>query len=207
MDVKSFVNWRRISAIALAAVLAGAASGCSSTVREGRSPAYLIIESLEAASGFEDNEFSMELSSDVVTEGAAFEDLGRARFRLGLRDIGAPGSPTEPTPNNFITVTRYRVKYIRSDGRNVEGVDVPYTFDGAGTATVGPSASTDLVFVLVRAQAKRESPLRELVGGGDARMISTLAEVTFYGRDQVGNEVEAKGLISVNFGDWADPEN
>ncbi|HEY8535216.1 MAG TPA: hypothetical protein VIL25_02170 [Vicinamibacterales bacterium] len=206
MGVKTLVKWRRAVAIALAAALAGAASGCSSTVREGRSPAYLIIEAIEAASGHEDGEFSMELSSDVVTKGTPFEDLGRARFRLGLRDIGAPGSPTEPTSNNFITITRYRVRYIRSDGRNVEGVDVPYTFDGAGTVTVGPSNSTDFVFVLVRAQAKRESPLRELVGGGDAQMISTVAEVTFYGRDQVGNEVEAKGLISVNFGDWADPE-
>src|SRR5690606_28464254 len=181
MDVKTVVNWRRISAIALAAALAGAVSGCSSTVREGRSPAYLIIEALEAAPGFEENEFSSELSSDVQTEGSVYEDLGRVRFRLGLRDIGAPGSPTEPTSNNFITVTRYRVKYIRSDGRNVEGVDVPYTFDGAGTATVGVSNSTDLVFVLVRGQAKLESPLRELKNGGDAMMISTLAEVTFYG--------------------------
>ncbi len=206
MDVKTLVNWRRISAIALAAALAGVASGCSSTVREGRSPAYLIIEGLEAAPGFEDNEFSSELSSDVQTDGSVFEDLGRARFRLGLRDIGAPGNPTEPTSNNFITVTRYRVKYIRSDGRSVEGVDVPYTFDGAGTATVGLSNSTELVFVLVRGQAKLEAPLRELKNGGDALMISTLAEVTFYGRDQAGNEVEAKGAISVNFADWADPE-
>jgi hypothetical protein len=36
--------------------------------------------------------------------------------------------------------------------------------------------------------------------------IHTLAEVTFYGSDQAGNEVSVAGLISVNFGDFADPD-
>jgi hypothetical protein len=206
MNVMTLVNWRRIATLVLMAALGGGALGCSSTVRDGRSPSYLIIESLEASAGNEDDDFSGELSSDVSTEGSVFEDLGRVRFRLGMRDIGAPGSPTEPTSNNFITVNRYRVKFVRSDGRNVEGVDVPYSFDGAGTATVGVSNSTELVFVLVRAQAKWESPLRELREGGDPLMISTLAEITFYGQDQTGNDVEVMGRISVNFADWADPE-
>ena len=206
MNVMTLVNWRKIAALVLAAALGGSALGCSSTVRDGRSPAYLIVEALEASAGNEDDDFSGELSSDVSTGGSVFEDLGRARFRLGLRDIGAPGSPTEPTSNNFITINRYRVKFVRSDGRNVEGVDVPYAFDGAGTVTVGMSNSTEFVFVLVRAQSKWESPLRELAGGGDALMISTLAEITFYGQDQTGNDVEVVGRISVNFADWADPE-
>jgi len=37
-------------------------------------------------------------------------------------------------------------------------------------------------------------------------MISTIAEVTFYGRDQAGNEVTANASLSVNFADFADPE-
>jgi hypothetical protein len=45
-----------------------------------------------------------------------------------------------------------------------------------------------------------------LINGGNARFISTIAEITFYGRDQAGNEVTAVGMMNVNFGDWADPD-
>ena len=61
--------------------------------------------------------------------------------------------------------------------------------------------------MLVRVQAKLEAPLT----GADAarrrrRSISTLADVTFYGRDQAGREVSVTGTIGVNFADWADPK-
>jgi hypothetical protein len=81
---------------------------------------------------------------------------------------------------------------------------VPYSFDGAATGTIGADGSV-LTFVLVRAQAKLEAPLRALRGGGGAIVISTMAEVTFYGADQNGNTVSVTGTISVNFADWGDP--
>jgi hypothetical protein len=34
--------------------------------------------------------------------------------------------------------------------------------------------------------------------------LTTLAEVTFYGRDQVGNDVSVTGLIQINFGNFSD---
>ena len=49
------------------------------------------------------------------------------------------------------------MRYIRADGRNTPGVDVPYGFDGALTATV--SGSTTVGFELVRHIAKEEAPL------------------------------------------------
>jgi hypothetical protein len=60
--------------------------------------------------------------------------------------------------------------------------------------------------VLVRAQAKLEAPLKALAGGGGSIIISTIAQVTFYGRDQAGNDVSVTGQISVNFADWGDPQ-
>ena len=42
------------------------------------------------------------------------------------------------------------------------------------------------------------------LGGGV--VISTIADVTFFGRDQTGREVSVVGSISVNFADWADPD-
>jgi hypothetical protein len=83
-------------------------------------------------------------------------------------------------------------------------VDVPYAFDGGLTGTIG-AESTEIGFVLVRAQSKLEAPLAALATGG-AVVISTIAEVTFYGHDQVGNDVSVTGKISVNFANWADPE-
>ena len=61
------------------------------------------------------------------------------------------------------------------------------------------------MFALVRAQAKVEAPLKSLAGGGGAALISTIADVTFYGKDQTGNDVAVTGSISVNFADWGDP--
>ena len=196
---------RRTVGLGLLASVLAVAAGCSDTVREGRSPAYLIVQSLDAAPGADDGDFSNQLQSDVATKGSVFEDLGRATFRLGLRDIGPAGSPSAPTLNNFITVNRYVVSYRRTDGRKQEGVDVPYSFEGAGTVTVG-TADVAMTFVLVRAQAKLEPPLRNLVGGGQSGGIGTIADVTFYGRDQTGNDVSVTGSIAVQFADWADPD-
>jgi hypothetical protein len=194
----------RIAWIALASVVAAAAAGCGEQVREGRSPAYLMVTKMSAASGAEPDKDSDELSSDVVTNGGVIEDIGTAQFKLALKDIGQPGSPTSPTTNNYITVTRYHVAYRRSDGRNTPGVDVPFPFDGGGTVTVTDKDAA-MSFVIVRVQAKLEAPLKSLRQGGGAAAISTIADVTFYGRDQAGNEVTATGSISVNFADWADP--
>lgn len=196
---------RRFAALAAAPVLALGVAGCSDTVRQGRSASYLIIDQIQAASGADDTKFSGELSSDVITKGTVFEDLGEAQFELGLKDVGPSGATAAPTQNNFITITRYHVEYRRTDGRNTPGVDVPYAFDGAGTATITDSGGS-LTFVLVRVQAKAEPPLKSLQGQGGANVISTIADVTFYGKDQTGNDVAVKGSISVNFADWGDPE-
>ena len=56
-----------------AAGLALAGAGCSDTVREGRSPSYLIIDKIEATQGT-DTTLTGQLSSDVLTKGTVFED-------------------------------------------------------------------------------------------------------------------------------------
>lgn len=182
------------------------AAGCGELTRQGTASSYLTIESLEASSGANPTEFGGDLSSDVVTvvDGAptVFADVARVTFALQLKDPGPAGSPASPTPANAITVDRYRVQYVRSDGRNTQGVDVPYAFDGAFTVTVSDRASAG--FTLVRVQAKREPPLSGMATNGTR--LSTIAEVTFYGHDQTGREVITTGRIGVNFGNWGDPQ-
>jgi hypothetical protein len=186
------------------ATCAGGALGCSAKVREGRSPSYLVIDSVLAAPGAATT-FQNTLASDVVTKGIVYADAGQATITLALKDIGPATTPSAPSTNNFVTINRYHVSYRRSDGRNTPGVDVPYAFDGASTATVSDSPAT-FSFVLVRVQAKEEAPLKALVGQGGAFAISTIADVTFYGTDQTGNDVSVTGSISVNFADWGDPQ-
>ena len=208
-----FVRRAGLAALMGAALLGVA--GCGKVARTGQSPAFLIIDSIEGASGADPNNFGTVVASDVVTlvqvSGQAqrvptiFADPGRVQFRLALRNPGSPASPTSPSTLNEITITRYRVQYRRSDGRNVQGVDVPYGFDGAFTATVPAGGSLSAGFDLVRIQAKLEPPLSNLVNFGGQNVISTIAEVTFFGRDQVGNEVSVTGSISVNFSDFGDP--
>ena len=206
---------RRAGLAALIGAAALSVAGCGEMARTGQSPAYLIIEALEGASGADPNAFGTVLASDVVTlvdvpgqtqrVPTIFADLGRVRLRLALRNEGRPGAPNAPTTLNEITILRYRVQYRRSDGRNVPGVDVPYGFDGAFTATVPAGGSLSAGFDLVRIQAKLEPPLANLANFGGQNVISTIADVTFYGRDQAGNEVSASGSISVNFSDFGDP--
>ena len=86
----------------------------------------------------------------------------------------------------------------------MQGVDVPYAFDGAITATV-TNTPVQVTFTLVRIQAKEEAPLHALAGAGGAIAISTIADVTFYGRDQAGNDVSVTGSIGITFADWGDP--
>jgi hypothetical protein len=193
-------------------------AGCGDVVRSGRAPVVLVINRLEGASGADPAGLSSVLHSDVETlvdRGAGgaqapvptlFADVGQAELRLALKDPGPPGSAAAPTDNNAVTITRYRVSYRRTDGRNVPGVDLPYGFEGAATITIDGSGPAVMGLELVRVQAKQEPPLRNLRGGGGALAISAIADVTFYGRDIVGHEISAAGALSVVFADWADPQ-
>lgn len=196
-------------------LLAAAGAGCGD-VSQGRAPVQVVISALEGASGAQPDEFGGTLASDVLTlvertvDGeqvrvpTIFADNGRVTMRLVLRDPGTPGNAAAPSALNQVTFTRYRVRYRRTDGRNTEGVDVPYTFDSAATFTVPNDGSVEAAFLLVRTSAKEEAPLRNLVNSPD--FIATIAEVTFFGEDLAGNAVTVSGSIGITFGNWGDPE-
>ena len=193
---------------ALLGIFLLASISCGDMVRQGTGSSYLIITELEGANGATPDDFGGEIPSDVITidkdDGTAtiFGDPGRVTFQLGMKDPGPAGSPTNPTTNNAITVNRFRVRYIRADGRNVPGVDVPYPFDSALTVTVTDTASAG--FIIVRSQAKKEAPLAALAD--DFRVLSVIAEITFYGQDQTGREVSVTGNIGIHFANHGDPD-
>lgn len=204
----------RIGAAAM--LLAIGASGCGEYLREqGRAPAQVVVLRLQGARGSATGDLGVPLLSDVITNviqpapcsattpcPTVFNDVGSVEMSLVLKDPGQPGLPSTASPLNQVTFTRYRVTYRRADGRNTPGVDVPFGFDGALTFTVPAAGTVTSGFELVRNIAKNEAPLRAL--RAQTTTITTIAEVTFYGRDQVGNEVETSGSIQINFGDFGD---
>jgi hypothetical protein len=196
-------------------VLATLASGCGEVARQGRSPAQIVIQSLQGAPGATPTAFGNPLLSDVetiVTSPAPcaatnpcatfFNDLGQVTMSIVLKDPGNPGVTAAPSALNQVTITRYRVQYRRADGRNSPGVDVPLGIDSAVTFTVPSEGTVSAAFELVRNVAKREPPLLALRTNGN--IISTIADVFFYGRDQAGNDISASGSMTVNFGNFAD---
>jgi hypothetical protein len=201
-----------IGAIALAVL----ASGCGDLVRQGRAPVQLVINSLEAASGATPDEFGTTLLSDVQTlversignedvlVPTTFNDVGEVIMSLVLKDPGQSGIVATPSALNQVTITRYRVEYRRTDGRRTQGVDVPFAFDSAVTFTVPVEGTIEAGFEIVRHTAKQEAPLAALTRNPD--VIATIAEVTFYGHDQAGNDISVSGTIGINFGNFADPE-
>ena len=156
---------------------------------------YLVVNNIQATPGAS-AEASAFLQSDVEP---VFNDTVVAQ-------IGAVAKNPQvaTTDINSVTLTRYHVEYRRTDGRNTPGADLPYGFDGGLSVTISPGGTADAVLILVRNQAKLEPPLRNLRGLGGQIIISTIAEITFYGHDQNGNEVSVVGRIDVHFADYAD---
>jgi hypothetical protein len=199
--------------VAVAAIVATSVS-CGSVAR-GRGSSSLVIDSLNGIRGaVTPGTPAATLTSDVITNVTSpapctatapcptvFGDGGQAVMHIVMKDAGS-ANPTAPTEINNITLTRYRVVYTRTDGRNTAGVDVPHPFEGAITITVTAN-TTDVGFSLVRIQAKEESPLVLLRNGNT--FFTGLATVTFYGTDQAGNQVSAAGMIEINFGNFGDP--
>jgi hypothetical protein len=190
MQVK--MRMRTVIQSVLVLALASACASCGDVVRQGRSPSMLVVNSLAGAPGGGAATFAGTLLSNVAVP---LSDPGQVSLGIAMKDI-----TVAPTSNNQVTVTRYTVTYRRNDGKNTPGVDVPYPFDGAVTGTVTPAGTTLLTFELVRQAAKATGPLVQLVSSSN--IITTIADVTFYGTDQVGNDVSVTGSMVIEFGNF-----
>lgn len=178
---------------------------CNPLSDDTQSASMLIVENL-VGTDMDGNEANF-LQSDVIfqdpedpTKDTIYADSAAVTFRGRLLD---PASLTGPSHYNDITVTRYIVSYIRADGRNTEGVDVPYSFEGNLSVVVPIDSAKGATFVIVREVAKLESPLIGLQTWRDAGVIEATAKVDFYGQDQTGNTIKATGYLTVFFANYA----
>jgi len=128
-----------------------------------------------------------------------------------------PLNTTVPQVSEAVFLEQYRVRYFRTDGRDVEGVDVPFSFSGAMATVadigIGGGANTTVNLPLVRAQAKQEPPLRNLQtllngnttigsnGGVITPRVTMIAELTVFGRTVAREQVSDTRRATVDFVD------
>ncbi len=156
------------------------------------------------------------LLSDVSPD---FNDDAVVTVMLFRKHPSVDGS----TPLEDVRLHSYQVRYFRTDGHSVEGVDVPHRITGPLATTIlhAPDAegeaTAEVVVTLVRHQAKHEPPLVNLVGINRATtgslifpgigIITTVAEITIYGRQvTTGEPLSATGRVQVTFADFANEE-
>jgi len=144
-----------------------------------------------------------DLFSDVC-QGSPDLCVVRPDNALVSLSVQAENPYTDLSHFGDIVVDRYRVTYVRADGRNTPGVDAPHAFDGAINFRVPADAPpTGQPFMVVRPQAKLEAPLRNLAGGGGLIVLSVIARIEFYGRQVVTDEpVSARGSLNITFADF-----
>lgn len=142
------------------------------------------------------------LDSDVViSTGGVCPDIVPLRLENHFKN---PGVTNTGFRHDF-TVERYEIHYYRSDGRGVEGVDVPFSITGNLAQEVIEENAATLNLEVVRRQAKLEPPLLNLVTGGGAIIVTMFADITLHARTTTGNitnSVSARLQIDfANFGD------
>jgi hypothetical protein len=144
-----------------------------------------------------------QLDSDVnISTGAVCPDIVPLRLENHFKNPGV----TSTGFRHDIVVQRYEVHYIRSDGRNVEGVDVPYSITGNVNQLVPEESSATLNLEVVRRQAKLEPPLLELSApGGGALLITAFADITLHAVTTTGDVMSpVTGRLQIDFAEYDD---
>ena len=179
-------------------VLAGSLTACSANYTTNNTSTVLLL--IAAVNG------GSPLASDVLKDGAVVADSTTLAVAVRFKN---PNIATVPQIPSAVLIERYEVKYRRSDGRGVEGQDVPFSISGNVTAgfDVKTSGTDPLNIEVVRAQAKLEPPLRNLrsVTGtslGGALVLSMFADITIHGRTVSGQSVSATGTLQIDFADY-----
>ena len=186
------------STIAKAALLLGAAgfSACSAGyTTDNASSVLLIIASINGGAA---------LKSDVLKATGVFNDSADLAIAVRFKN---PNITTVPQIPSAVILERYEIKYRRSDGRGVEGQDVPFSISGNLTAAfdVKTSGTDSISLEVVRVQAKLEPPLRNLSSGtGGGLVVTMFADITLHGRTISGQTVTANGSLQIDFANWAD---
>jgi len=185
----------RGGALSLGAVVAVAAAlamaGCSADyVENNEGPVLLLITAINNGA---------QLDSDVRNgEFSTFVCENEVDVSLTVQNKN-PNAPT--SPSSTVQLESYEVKYSRSDGRGVEGVDVPFRITGSVATNVGIGDDVTIPIEVVRRQAKLEPPLDNI---SQTTVLTVSAQVTLFGKTISENRVSAQARFQIDFADFGD---
>jgi hypothetical protein len=197
-------NWLKILVIVPAIFLL---FSCNPIEDDSRSNSILLVVKISGTDA-EENEADF-LQSDVVVINP---DANTSTVTADAAVVTFSAESLDPEPwlgtSHYydIFVTNYVVSYTRSDGKNQEGIDVPYSFDGTLTSQVQIGSQIDVSFIVVRAVSKLEPPLVNLAAGRGEGELKTTARIDFYGKDTLGNTVTATGYLTIFFANYITSE-
>ncbi|HHF52715.1 MAG: hypothetical protein J7L72_07585 [Candidatus Aminicenantes bacterium] len=176
---------------------------CNPIENDTRSASLLYVEEI-TGTDIEDNEQNF-LQSDVAVEsgeeGQVTVEADLVSATLGVKTIN-PEPIYGTSQYNNVILTRYVVTYTRSDGKNTEGVDVPYSFEGSLSSEIAVGSTQTISIVVVRAVAKLESPLIDLRDASGDVVLTVTAKVDFYGHDLADRAVSTTGYITIYFANY-----
>ena len=180
--------------------------GCTPDFAEnGSSQAVLLVTGVNSGD---------PLESDVrISTGEACADFVPVHVENHFKNPGV----TDTGFRNDLIIERYEIHYLRSDGRGVEGVDVPYSLTGNLSQFVREDSEQDFTIEAVRRQAKLEPPVANLRNddtldgqvprGGGALALTVFAEITLHARTATGNASNvAVGRLQIDFANIEDAD-
>jgi hypothetical protein len=177
-------------------------SACNPLEDESKSSSFIIVESITGKDA-EGNTANFLQSDVVLSDSTVVADIAEATLQAALLD---PAPILDTSQYNDIILDRYIVSYSRVDGKNRQGVDIPYSFEGSLSQILRVDTSTTISFVVVREVAKLEAPLFDLIQNRAEGVIEAVAKIEFYGHDLVNNKVTATGYLTIFFANYADTE-
>jgi hypothetical protein len=187
----------RGGALSLGAVVAVAAAlamaGCSADyVENNEGPVLLLITAINGGA---------QLDSDVRNgEFSTFVCENEVDVELTVQNKN-PNAPSAPA--STVQLDSYEVRYSRSDGRGVEGTDVPYRITGSLAASVAVGDELTVPIEVVRRQAKLEPPLDNI---SQTTVLTVSAQVTLFGKTISENRVSAAARFQIDFADFGDTQ-
>ncbi len=188
---------KKIRRFILLFIILGLITYCSKVEDDSRSDSLITVVDISATST-NGNQGTL-MYSDVIYEYNIVNDVASIKFRNDFIN-----SFEKPTFWNDVNMFRYRVTYTRPDNRNTPGVDVPYPFDEGFALTIPVNSEKSQTITIVRAAAKLEKPLSDLLHGDSEVVISTIAHLEFWGADLSGRKVYTHAYLEVLFANWSD---
>jgi hypothetical protein len=129
-----------------------------------------------------------------------FADGGSATISIDLKDTD---DDVAPRRRSQVTFSRYRVEFIRSDGRNHRAWTCRTPSTRAVTMTAAPGAPAALVSSW-SAPAKTEAPLVSLAT--NLQLITMIARGHLLRQGSRRQRCHGRGQLGITFGNFGDPD-